>query len=231
MVKRLAIIPARSGSTRIKDKNIAVGGGTPLRTLAVRHAMEGGLFDRIYVSTDSPQYADLARSEGAWIPFLRDSLADEFSGVAQVVAHEVGRIESFLEDSVDVVATLQPTSPFCTGETIRSVNAAFERENAEVMTACFPYAAGNPWWAFRLTDTMEAEFLRGSPEAARSQDLPAVYCPTGAVWFAKVDALKRRPSAYGPGRKFCPVTWKEGLDIDSPDDLEIARALAGASHA
>ncbi len=231
MVKNLAIIPARSGSKRIKDKNIATLGGVPLLSIAIRHAMGSGLFDRIYVSTDSRRYADLAVGEGAWVPFLRDSYADEFSGIAQVVLHEIGRIEAFLHNSVDVAAILQPTCPFCTADTIRHVNEAFRRDNAEMMTACFPYVAGNPWWAFRLSGSSEADFLFGSPEKSRSQDLPTVYCPTGAVSFAKVSALRLSPTAYGPGRKFCPVSWKEGFDIDTPEDLELARALAATSHA
>src|SRR4030042_3851730 len=67
----IAFIPARSGSNRIKDKNIRALGKHPLITYTITSAIQSGIFERIIVSTDSPKYARIARYYGAEIPFLR----------------------------------------------------------------------------------------------------------------------------------------------------------------
>ena len=60
----------------------------------------------------------------------------------------------------------------------------------------------------------------------RSQDLETVYCPSGAIWIAEVAALQASRSFYGPGHRFWPMDWRAAVDIDTPEDLALARALA-----
>ncbi len=69
---------------------------------------------------------------------------------------------------------------------------------------------------------------RSFPEAmtTRSQDLPPVFCPSGAIWIASVAPLQKSLTFYGPGHTFWPMDWRAGIDIDTPDDLNLARALA-----
>ena len=70
-MKALAIIPARSGSKGLPDKNITDMGGKPLMYHTIKAALDSGCFDEVMVSTDSPRYADIARACGAHVPFLR----------------------------------------------------------------------------------------------------------------------------------------------------------------
>ena len=93
MVRNLAIIPARSGSKRVIDKNIRPFAGRPLMAWIIDAARTSGVFERVYVSTDSEKYADIARACGAWVPFLRDGLMDDHSPLAQVACHELLRVE------------------------------------------------------------------------------------------------------------------------------------------
>lgn len=225
MVKNLAVIPARSGSKRIPDKNIHPFAGRPLLAWTVCHALESGVFDRVYVSTDSERYAEIARQWGAWVPFLRDAGADDFSGVAQVVARETERIEALEGVAYDNVAVLQPTCPLCDAAAIRRVYDEFVRRDEDMLTACYPYSYGNPWWAMELSEDGRGRFRFDSPDQSRSQDRPQLYCPTGAVAFAKVAAFRRDPSPYSPGRGFCPISWQQGFDIDEPDDLKMGELL------
>jgi N-acylneuraminate cytidylyltransferase len=60
----------------------------------------------------------------------------------------------------------------------------------------------------------------------RSQDLPVLYCPTGAVWWAKAGALRREKTFHIPGRTGWEISWEHGIDIDTPEDLALARIVA-----
>lgn len=225
MVRNLAIIPARSGSKRIPDKNIHPFAGKPLLAWSVGHALESGVFDRVYVSTDSERYAEIAREHGAWVPFLRDAGADDFSSVAQVVLRELDRIEAHEGVRYDNVAVIQPTCPLCSSATIRDAYEEFLRRGTDMMIPCFPFSYGNPWWAFEMTQEGRGRFLFDTPDKSRSQDRPQLYCPTGAIVFAKTAAFRANPSPYGEGRSFYPISWEQGFDIDEPQDLVMGETL------
>lgn len=220
----MAIIPARSGSKRIRDKNIHPFVGRPLMSWIIRSACESGVFDEVFVSTDSEAYAAVARSAGASVPFLRDAAADDFSTVSQVVLHELDRLEAMTGRTWENVSVLQATCPLCRSETIRAAYEEFASSGAEALLSCFRFGAMNPWWAFSLEDG-RANFILSSPEESRSQDRPPLYCPSGTFAFAKSDAFRRTGSFYGEGARFFPVEWKEGLDIDEPEDLKTAELL------
>lgn len=87
---RLAVIPARGGSKRIPRKNIKLFGGRPMIAWTIRAALESDLFDRIIVSTDDAEIAEVARAHGAETPFVRPAdLADDHTGTIPVIAHAV----------------------------------------------------------------------------------------------------------------------------------------------
>ena len=225
MVRNIAIIPARSGSKRVKDKNIHPFGGKPLIAWSIQHALESGIFEYAYVSTDSDRYSEIAASYGSFQPFLRDACADDYSTVSEVVVHELVRLENHMGVQYDNVAIIQPTCPFCTTGTIKDLYQEFLRSDACTMTSCFPFSYGNPWWAFRKTEDQEADFVLSNPVESRSQGRPQLFCPAGAIIMAKCREFKINPTVYGPGHKFFPVSWKEGFDIDTPEDIEMGELL------
>lgn len=225
MVRNVAIIPARSGSKRIKDKNIHAFGGKPLLAWSVQHALESGIFEKVYVSTDSVEYSRIAASYGSFQPFLRDTHADDYSTVADVVVHELRRLEEYCGVQYDNVGILQPTCPLCPASTIKEIYNEFLRLDVSTMTSCFQFAHGNPWWAFKLTDSNDADFILSNPEESRSQDRPGLFCPTGAIALAKCRDFKINPTLYGIGHSFFPIPWKYGFDIDEPEDIDIGELL------
>jgi N-acylneuraminate cytidylyltransferase len=83
----------------------------------------------------------------------------------------------------------------------------------------------NPWWAVRLDDRSRPRALFPEAFAARSQDLPPLYCPTGAIWVARVPALEASRSFYGPSHVFHALDWKAAVDIDDQGDLEMAQVI------
>jgi N-acylneuraminate cytidylyltransferase len=83
----------------------------------------------------------------------------------------------------------------------------------------------NPWWAGKLKDRYKPESI--SPEAlkARSQDLPDLFCPTGAIWIARISELLKTDTFYGPDYTMYPIPWQHAVDIDDMEDLKMAEAL------
>ena len=225
MVRNLAIIPARSGSKRVIDKNIRPFAGRPLMAWIIDAARTSGVFERVYVSTDSEKYADIARACGAWAPFLRDGLMDDHSPLAQVACHELLRVERETGMCYDNVAILQPTCPLFLSEDVHAVYERFVSSKADSAMTCFPFEHCNPWWAFRLADSGIADYVLDSQIDSRSQDREPLYCPTGALGIARTAIFKTDPIGVMRRCSFIPVSWESGFDIDSESDFATAEAL------
>ncbi len=218
-MKTLAVIPARGGSKRLPRKNIRDLGGLPLIAYTLRAALESELFSRLVVSTDDIEIADIAKSFGAEIPFMRDSLADDHSPVSLVTLDALKR----LNEPFDAVAQLMPNCPFRTAEDVKGSFEQFKKSDADTQLSVTRYGWLNPWWAMKLKDRLEPLF----PEAlkTRSQDLDPLFCPTGAIWWAKPEALKTHKTFYAPNYGGFELSWDHALDIDDADDWKMAEAL------
>jgi len=108
----LAVIPARGGSKRIPRKNIKSFSGKPIIVFSIEAALSSKLFDRVIVSTEDQEIAEIAEKYGAEVPFMRPvELADDFTGVHSVVAHTVRelRLEGF---DYDYICMIYATAPF-----------------------------------------------------------------------------------------------------------------------
>lgn len=115
-MNNIAIIPARSGSKGLPDKNILDLNGHPLMYYTIKAALKSGCFDTVMVSTDSEKYADIAKSCGAEVPFLRsEELSSDTAGSWDVV-REVLTQYKVMGNSFDYVALMQPTSPLRNAE-------------------------------------------------------------------------------------------------------------------
>jgi CMP-N-acetylneuraminic acid synthetase len=124
MIARVALIPARSGSQRIPNKNLIEIEGHPLISYSIRSALLSGVFTRVVVSTDSRQIAEIAKKYGAEVPHLRNpeyakSLSPDFEWLSEVVVDWLGLSEE------EVFAILRPTSPLRSPETLRSAMEIF----------------------------------------------------------------------------------------------------------
>jgi N-acylneuraminate cytidylyltransferase len=230
MVRRIAIIPARGGSKRLPSKNIIDFFGKPLLAWSIKAALRAGLFDMVFVSTDSAQIADIARVHGAEVPFLRDELADDHSNISQVTVHALEQIAARLGMQFSDVAMLQATCPVRDAEDVRSAVRAFEDSGADFQMSCFSYGWINPWWAFRRSNAGDPDHLFPDAITSRSQDLPNLFGISGAICLAHVDALLKSGTFHGPGRRYEPLSWMSAVDIDDEDDLHFARAAYLVKH-
>ena len=134
-MKRIAVIPARSGSKGLKDKNIKELNGKPLIAYSIECANNSGMFDKVFVSTDSQKYADIAIRYGADASFLRsEENSGDTAGSWDVVREVVERLKEQGEE-YDEIMLLQATSPLRNSDDIvNAINLLHERKGNAVVS-------------------------------------------------------------------------------------------------
>ena len=114
---------------------------------------------------------------------------------------------------------------FLPNEAIMALYNYFMDNVHDFQISCFKFGWMNPWWAMTLDDDMKAEKLFPETGEKRSQDLQDLFCPTGAIWIANVEALKQSGTFYGDNYRAFPIEWTSAVDIDNYDDLKMAKLL------
>ncbi len=201
--------------------------GKPMIAWTITAAMESGAFDDILVSTDSEKIAAVSKKWGASVPFLRDSkYADDYTPVSVATIKALEQIEKLRGLEYDNVVQLMPNCPLRNRQDIRQAFNHFKDSRSNFQISVFRFGWMNPWWAMtRDSATGIPEPLFSKALKRRSQDLPPLYCPTGAIWIAKAQALKRENSFYGEGYTTFPMDWMRAIDIDDTDDLSMAHMI------
>ncbi len=229
----IAIIPARGGSKRVPGKNIRPLAGKPLIAYTIEAALESGLFHRVVVSTDSEDIAAVARSSGAEIPFLRSAeISDDVTPISAATADALDKLDPD-GTQYQFVAQLMANCPLRSAEDLRSSYKQFSQTAADTQISVVRYGWQNPWWAMkRDASTFALDPLFPSELNARSQDLPELFCPTGAIWWGKTKVIRRQRTFHIPGRTGWEIEWQHGIDIDTPEDMAFAEALlaSGCRH-
>lgn len=224
--RMIAVIPARSGSKGLRDKNIRPLNGKPLIAYSIEAARDSGLFDTIHVSTDSQQYSELAARFGADQPFLRD--ADNAGDAASSwdAVREVLRKYARLGKTFDLCVLLQPTSPMRTGEDIRKAVSLLTEKGARCLTGVTP--VDHPvQWCFTLDDTLSmAEFARSPYKDCRRQELEGHYRENGAIYIVRTDdILDPDFEFYTPDCVAYVMDRSRSVDIDTLQDFVAAETL------
>ena len=224
-MNNIAIIPARSGSKGLVDKNIKLLAGKPLLAYSVEAAIESGVFNTVMVSTDSEEYAQIARSFGAEVPFLRSEktssdTASSWDAVAEVLEryHEMGK-------DFDTFMLLQPTSPLRTSDNIREAYEEMENKRAKsVISLC--EVDHSPLQCNVLAETLSLEgFIRKETKGKRRQDMPVFYRFNGAIYLSNVDFFLENHDIYREQCYAYIMNKRDSIDIDDEYDFAIAEAI------
>ena len=219
----IAIIPARRGSKRLPGKNTMNFGGKPLIAWTIQAAIESKYIDRVVVSTDSNQIANLSKKYGADVPYLRpEILACDESSTIDVVLHMLNYLEK-IGEFYDYVVLLQPTSPLRNARDINeSIDLLFDRESDAVVSVC--KAEHSPLWCGKLLSDMEmSTFLDSSVLNKRSQDLDQYYRLNGAIYLCRVNRLKKEKNFVLKSRCIAyEMDQDRSIDIDSHLDFDFA---------
>ncbi len=211
----LGLIPARGGSKGIPRKNVMPIAGKPLIAWTIEAALSARSIDRVVVTTDDAEIAELSRRHGADVPFLRPaSLAcDETPGIDPVL-HALDMLPAY-----DMVVLLQPTSPLRSAD---DIDAAVAMAGASATVVSVTEATHTDW-----IFPMDAAGRLDIPHqpTARRQEMAKRYMLNGAIYVARYDVLRARRSFLEAGTLGYAMPAERSVDIDGPLDWRLAELL------
>lgn len=219
-MKNIAIIPARSGSKGLKDKNIKELNGKPLLAYSIDAAISSGLFEEVMVSTDSELYANVAKENGASVPFLRSEEQSSDNAGSWGVVEEVLKKYEILGKKFDTVCLLQPTSPLRRTEDIL---AAYELLNDKIADAVTSVCEvdHSPLWTMTLDETRSlCEFRKNLVNAPR-QKLGQYYRLNGAIYIKRI-CYGEKITLLDEKEYAVIMDRRNSVDIDTIEDFELA---------
>jgi CMP-N-acetylneuraminic acid synthetase len=227
-MKILALIPARGGSQRVKDKNSLMLGTLPLVSWSINAATGVDHITDILVSTDSPAIAQIANAAGAYVPWLRPAaLASDTASSVDVALHALNWYEEE-KGSVDGLLLLQPTSPFRTRQSIiQSIELFEQHQRLPLVSVSNTHA--HPMWAFKMEQGYLAPFMHVHGIGTRSQDLPPAYSMNGSIYLISPEDLRNQRAFIGP--KTTPLiieSQPEAWDIDTEWEFSIAQLICAS---
>lgn len=224
-MKNIAIIPARSGSKGLKDKNIRELAGKPLITYTIEAAHKSELFDTIHVSTDSEIYANIAKKYDADVPFLRSpDLSSDTASTWDAVKYVLNQY-GLLGKSFDTVTVLQPTSPLRTADDIIGAFKFFKDQQANMISSVCEMEH-SPLWCNTLPDDFSmANFEDDSLALLPRQSLPVFYRENGAIYILKITYLLSATNIYRERCYAYIMQDSHSVDIDNELDFVLAQTL------
>ncbi len=225
-MKPLAVIPARGGSKRIPRKNVREFCGKPMIAWSIEAALGSGIFGQVLVSTDDEEIAEVARSFGAEVPFLRPvELADDFTGTTAVVSHAANWL-SEQDRCADQICCIYATAPFLQAEDLTHGLSLLKSGDWQYVFSATDFAA--PVFRAFQSGPKGLEMLFPQHEMTRSQDLPeALHDAAQFYWGTKQAWLDQR-SMLSAGSTVVRIPRWRVQDIDTPEDWVRAEAMMRA---
>lgn len=218
----ICIIPARSKSVRIKNKNIINFFGKPIIAYAIDVAKKSKLFKRIIVSTDSKKIANIAIKYGAEVPFLRSKkLSDNYTTTTDVIIDSIQKVSS----KNDIICCcIYPTSVLINKNDLIKSYKKIKKLNADLLVAITRYNH-SPLRSFERKKLNWINYKYKKYAFARSQDLEDLYYDTGSFYFYNISSLLNNRNIYLSKKiTYFEINCERSVDINDPQDLQIAKA-------
>lgn len=227
-MKSIAIITARGGSKRIPKKNIKEFCGKPIIAYSIEAALKAETFDEVMVSTDSEEIAEIAKSYGAKVPFMRsEATSNDFATTADVLL-EV--IENYKKNgqNFDCFACIYPTAPFITAQKLLEAMNSLRKTEADSVISVVKYGFP-PQRAFLIENGM-IKYQYPQYERTRSQDLEPVYHDCGQFYICTCNSFMQNHSLIQKNTIPYIIPDEEVQDIDTMSDWAIAEAKYAVLH-
>lgn len=223
-MSNLAIIPARSGSKELKDKNIKLLNGKPLLAYTIEAAKQSNIYSHILVSTDSENYGKIAIQYGAEVPFYRSKENALDTASSWDVVKETLRKYKDMGIEFDTFTLLQPTSPLRNFEDIQNAYQLFIEKNATaVVSVC--EMEHSPLWSNTLPENnLLLDFLKNDTNTQR-QKLKTFYRINGAIYMADVKEFLKDTNLYRDNCYAYKMPIERSIDIDTELDFKIAEII------
>lgn len=224
----LAIIPARSGSKGLTNKNLMLLNGLPLVVWSINAAVNSKFIDKVVVSTDSPEIQRVAVQNGAESPILRPKeLSTDESLTYEAVEHVITYYKNSLSEQFDLIVLLEPTSPLRTSEDIdNSILKLINHSTATSLVGVGRCETQHPDFLVRISaDGLISSFSNFRLEAKPRQSISKVFFLDGSIYISKVESLIFFRSFYQENTiAFEFPKWKN-FEIDDYVDFLIVEKL------
>ncbi|CAN1525942.1 NeuA CMP-N-acetylneuraminic acid synthetase [Methylophilaceae bacterium] len=222
---KIAVIPARGGSKRIPRKNIKLFNGKPMIAWSIEAAKASCLFDRIIVSTDDAEIAEVAKKWGVEVPFTRPAeLSNDFAATTEVIAHAA---QWAIDDGLDLesVCCIYATAPFVQVEDIKRGCETLDSGNWDYTFAVTDFAAPI-FRSFKQTKQGGLEMFFPEHFGTRSQDLPIALHDAGQFYWGRPEAWIQGKRIFDNRSKPIVIPRWRVQDIDTPEDWDRAEIVA-----
>lgn len=224
---KVCVIPARGGSKRIPRKNIKDFKGKPMIAWSIANALNSGCFDRVIVSTEDKEIADIAQRYGADTPFTRpEELADDYTTTTDVIKHTLTWFADH-DQPIEYICCLYATAPLLDVEKIREgAKAVIEQGYSYAFPVTefdFPIQR-----AVKRLEDGSIEMLSPKHINTRSQDLPPTYHDAGQFYWGRAEAFLSDVPFYSKKCYSIIIPGETVQDIDTPSDWLKAEALFNA---
>lgn len=226
--KAVAIITARGGSKRIPGKNIKPFLGKPIIFYSIEAAIQSGIFQEVMVSTDDEQIAELARTAGAQIPFMRSAeTANDFATTADVL---VEVLQSYQKQGrkFDYACCLYPTAPFVTASRLQDAWKQLQQHDADSVIPVTAFSF--PIWRAFLINNEKLQFAWPENALKRSQDLTPAYHDCGQFYFFNAERFVKSKKLLTDNTIPLIVPESEVQDIDNLEDWKLAEIKYSFLH-
>jgi len=223
-MRNLAIIPARSGSKGLADKNIKDLCGKPMLVYTIEAALKANVFEEVMVSTDSEYYAIIAKKNGAKVPFLRSDKNSTDNSSSWDVVYET--ISNYYKQNriFDTFMLLQPTSPLRDEKDICGAISEYKEKDAcAVVSVC--EAEHSPVYMNILPESLDMGSFFGDYKWTRRQDLPKYYRLNGAIYMSDVGSFMKYKDIYREKCFAYIMSRMHSVDIDSDLDFLYAETI------
>lgn len=226
---RICIIPARGGSKRIPRKNIKDFWGKPMIAYSIKAALKSGCFDRVIVSTDDLEIAQVAKTFGAEVPFMRpDELANDYAGTLSVIKHAIEWFEEH-ESKPSEICCLYATAPFVQASSIKQAYKQLQTTQADycfsVTSFAFPIQR-----AIKITQQQRIEMFFPEYFNTRSQNLEEAYHDAGQFYWGKAEAFKQLKPIFSEHASPFILPRHLVQDIDTQEDWLRAEMMYQVLH-
>jgi N-acylneuraminate cytidylyltransferase len=228
-MKVIVIIPARSGSKSLPNKNILPLKGKPLLCYSISYGLESDIVDKVIVSTDSEEFAEIAKSYGADTPFIRPAeLAMDNTRDYPFMRHALDYFES-IGEIYDIYILLRPTSPLRPEGLIEKSISILKENPTATSVRAVTQTKEHPYRVLGLNkDGSIDTFINNIEEPYNHprQELPDAYSMTGDIEAARRETLL---SGSVSGKKIFPliINPEDKIDIDNIDDFRTAEKRLG----
>lgn len=218
--KVLAIIPARGGSKGIPKKNIKAVSGKPMINYTIEAAKECDYIDKVIVSTDDEEIAEISMKEGAIVPFLRpDELATDDAELIDVVMHAIEFYERKAE-RYDIIVLLQPTSPLRTSEDLQKALEYYMRKGEKSLLS-ISEVSEHPVIMRQFNGENELEKMVEEDGDGNPPESKKYYKVNGAIFINSMSELSEK-TRFEDNVMGYVLSKEHGIDIDAPEDVVVA---------